>query len=45
MKKYFVVDLLGFFKNKTTEICHLDSRRHFELHQKKSYNIFQFFEP
>jgi hypothetical protein len=34
MKKCFVVDLLEFFKNRTTEIRHFDSRRHFEFYQK-----------
>jgi hypothetical protein len=40
MEKYFVVDLLDFFKNRTTEIRHLDFCRHFEFIKKSFSMIF-----
>jgi hypothetical protein len=36
---------LEFFKNKTTEICHLDQRRHFEFYQKSSSMFFNIKVP
>jgi hypothetical protein len=41
--KYFVVDLLEFFKNSTTEVRHLDLRRHFEFYQKMFFHDFSVF--
>jgi hypothetical protein len=39
MAKCSIVDFWGFFKNKTDEIRHLDSRRHFELYFKNLTKI------
>jgi hypothetical protein len=38
------VDLLQFFKKRSTEIRHLGSRRHFELIQKKFFHDLFVFE-